>query len=962
MTFPQTPRVLLGELQMDSADWANITSDIYSQRQPVTITRGQPAEGSQSSPSTCTLLLKNPGGRYSPRNPMSPYYGKIGRNTPLRISYGRGAYGLVLRSFANGRGETTADTAGISITGDTDIRVDMEVISGQGSVWSGNFDIASKFLNADASRSWTLRLVAGKLRFNWFTAGTAASVKQAESTVVVGGAATGRRAVRVTIDVDNGAAGNTVTFYTAPDISGPWTVLGAPVVQAGVTSIFDGNAVLRIGANPDTSTWTWVQAAGCAVYSAELRSGIGGTLRANPLFTAQPLDPNPIGSALFFDAQGNGWWPNGDPDVARIWYGDVDVRFHGEISSLPPDWDPSELDATVSIEAAGLLRRLGQGTDPAQTGLKDWVTHDKSALAAYYPLDGGEGTQYSLNLGGTYYLTTRFFAQGIPGQVPVFTYGKDMGPYLGTGMEFDASGSAYMRGDVGTPDPNVALDFVWTVPSNDPQTGFGVLVAHIQDYNNNYWALQLNDSTDSHKAHVTFVAGSVTAYPDSAVIPALADESTQPHHCRFQLTVNGGNTEYAVYVDGQLVDSGTQVGYVQNGCSITRVYYSRYPAQGQGVMNLGHWTVWANAVAAAIPTATEFYQAATGYAGETAGERIERICEVGGIPLEIAGDASETTVMGPQYSESKLTQIRDAEGTDRGILTEPRDGFGLRYIPLRAMIGQLVRLTLDHNAGQLDPPFSPTDDDQLTRNDVTVVRREGGTYRLTKETGALSALDPPFGVGRYRDEVTVNTLTDDQLPGIAAWLVAQGTLDEARFPSVGVNLGMPGIQSAGLEDDCLAVDVGDLITATNLTALSIYSDVVLLVLGYVEEISEGGFKHTIRWNCQPGTLYVGAFYSAAVAGEDRYASAGSSLNAGVTTTATSLSVKTDAGNALWTTTAGEFPFDIDIGGERITVGGISGGSSPQTFSPVTRSVNGVVKAHNADAPVQLWKIPRYAAV
>lgn len=964
MVFPATPRVLLGEIQVGGTDWANITDDIFSNRSTVTMTRGQPAEASQSVPSTLSLLLNNPGGRYSPSNPLSPYYDKIGRNTPIRISYGRGAYGLVLKGQSTGRSETISDSAGLSITGDTDIRVDMELLLvDNGSLWGlGDFDIASKFGNSDPARSWTFTQRAGKLRFNWFTAGTAASVKQAESTVAIP-AGSGRKAVRVTIDVNNGASGNTVTFYTAPDITGPWTQLGAPVVQAGVTSIFDGTAVLRVGANPDASTWTVNQAAAATVYSAELRNGIGGTLAANPIYTNRPIDNNPLTTELFSDAQGNWWFPNGTADAARIWYGDVDIRFHGEISSLPPSWDASEKDPKVMVEAAGLLRRLGQGTDPAQTGLKDWVISDKTALAAYYPLDGGEGTQYSLNLGGTYYLSTRFFPQPVSvftggtwgASRPVFVYGKEINSLLSTGMEINATGASYFRGDVGTPDPNAALDFVWK------SAAMGVLTARVQDYNNNYYTLTLNTDVNGYTAKLEFYnynTGITSLLTTTGVIAAIADENQQPHHCRLQLTSASPNTNWELYFDGSSVATGSVLGATLNGVSLTRVYYSRYI--NQTYTTLAHWTVWANTSAAAIPTAAEFWQAATAYAGEMAGERIERICDVSGIPVEFVGDAYDTAVMGPQYSEATLTQIRDAEGTDLGILTEPRASFGLQYRTLRSMIGQDVAVTLDHNAGHIAPPFEPTYDDQNTRNDVTVVRREGGTYRFTKETGKLSALDPPNGVGRYRDEVTINCLTDDQLPGFAAWLVAQGTVDEPRFPVVNVELHSKGIQDTpGLEAACLAADIGDLLVVSNVSALGLYDAIYLLIIGVTEVVSDGGFKHTLQWNCQPGSLYRGAEYSAAVGGADRYDTGGSSLAASATSSATSLSVATAAGNSLWTTTAGEFPFDINVAGERMTVTNITGAASPQTFT-VTRSVNGVSKAQSSGAQVRLWKTPRYS--
>jgi len=63
-------------------------------------------------------------------------------------------------------------------------------------------------------------------------------------------------------------------------------------------------------------------------------------------------------------------------------------------------------------------------------------------------------------------------------------------------------------------------------------------------------------------------------------------------------------------------------------------------------------------------------------------------------------------------------------------------------------------------------------------------------------------------------------------------------------------------------------------------------------------------------------------------------------------------VATAAGNVLWKT--GAASFDLLMEGERVTVTNISGASSPQTFT-VTRSVNGIVKAHAAGLAVSLFR-------
>ncbi|MEV3857721.1 hypothetical protein AB0J38_25775 [Streptomyces sp. NPDC050095] len=83
MVFPQTPLSFTVELWYDGG-WQNITSDVrYSDK--IQIQRGRRAESGRPEPSSCRLTLSNRTAKYSPDNPMSPLYGKIGRNTLLRV-------------------------------------------------------------------------------------------------------------------------------------------------------------------------------------------------------------------------------------------------------------------------------------------------------------------------------------------------------------------------------------------------------------------------------------------------------------------------------------------------------------------------------------------------------------------------------------------------------------------------------------------------------------------------------------------------------------------------------------------------------------------------------------------------------------------------------------------------------------------------------------------------------------
>lgn len=958
MTFPDEARPMLFELQVGATDWANITPYVFSNRSRTDITWGVPGEYSQSGPTTLAFQINNAAGLFSPRNPLSVLYEKIGRNTPVRCSIGEGAYGMVLglphATESNGRAESV-DSAQLSPTGDLDLRIDMEILPDSSRLWTtGNFDLITKYISVDADRSYSFYVIGGKLRLAWTPDGTSASLRVAESSVALPGPTTGRRAVRVTLDVDNGAGGVDVKFYTAPTMAGSWTQLGTTQTSAGTSSVFNGGATTRIGANRDSSTHTWGVVPHCTVYKAQIYNGINTNIIASPVFDTQPLDPVPFGFSNFSDAQGNNWTYNGSADAARIWYGLVDIRGHVECSSFPNRWDTSGNDAWVPIEGAGLLRRLGNGQDPAQTGLRDWIMGQDPPPTSYFPLSGAEGTKYSLNLGDIGTNSLKFYPEG----APVYTYGKDFGtPYLGSAMELNATGDTNkMRGDVSTADDNFTLDFVFQSPridndsGSDLNTNMGVLKILVWSYDYDRWQLQLQDSANGGTLQLTWFAydglGSMT-FPASAAIPALLDNDI--HTCRFQVDTTQPSQTAKVWIDGELVDTRiAATGRQINGTWMYQMFYSRYA--GQTVMNLGHLTGWSDPGVPAPPDVADFHEAAMGYAGELAADRLVRIAALGNIPLTITGANADTMNMGPQFSESKLSQLRDAEAADMGFLHEPRDRFGLEYRTRVSMIGQTPALTLDYSAGHIVPPFEPTDDDQLTKNDVTATRREGDSYREQALTGRLNVAEPPDGVGRYHDQVEVNVQTDGLLPGIAAWLVNLGTVDQARYPSVTVDLGI--LAAAGLDAAARAVGVGDLLVCTGMDDLGVYDDVRLLVLGGHEIVSDGGFRHLITWNCAPYQGYEGSVYAtSASVGDAHYDTDGSELAADISTSATSLSVA-KTGSTLWTTDSAAFPFDVMVGGERMTVTAITGASSPQTFT-VTRSVNSVVKAHAAGTAVQL---------
>jgi hypothetical protein len=167
----------------------------------------------------------------------------------------------------NGNFMSVPDEAALDITGDIDIRVRVAMDDWTPAGISG---LVSKWLTTGNQRSYSFRLLTtGVLRLVWSADGTAEISK--DSTAAVGTTDGAVKWVRATLDVDNGASGNDVNFFTSDD-GATWTQLGSTVTTASTTSVYSSSADLSIGQVQASTNMT----AG-KFYRAQILDGIGGT-------------------------------------------------------------------------------------------------------------------------------------------------------------------------------------------------------------------------------------------------------------------------------------------------------------------------------------------------------------------------------------------------------------------------------------------------------------------------------------------------------------------------------------------------------------------------------------------------------------------------------------------------------------------------------------------------------------
>lgn len=613
--------------------------------------------------------------------------------------------------------------------------------------------------------------------------------------------------------------------------------------------------------------------------------------------------------------------------VAKVVDGTRRYRFYGEVSSWPVRSDISGTDVYVPVEAYGVFRRLGQGAAPLDSAYYRAVIRKASSLVDYWPFEDAAGSTsiasatggHPMNWNGTPTLASdNNFVCSSPLAVMDAT------------TEFHAGTTPYTAGNY------TQIRFLFTYPAGAAMNQ--VLVRASTTGTASTWdvyaatggGLRIS-AFDQADTNVLFT-GPLTETDGALLLVSL------------ELTQNGANVDYALQTVTVGNSTSSSITGTLNSYTVGRVKQLLVsPGGGTNTAVVGHLTLQN-----AITPVTEFATQLAAGAGEAAGRRAERLCAEEGIEFHSVGDLDDTAQMGAQNPSTLLTLLAECETADNGMLYEPRDALAVGYRTRTSMYNQSAALDLDCAQHEIADSLSPVEDDQATRNDVTATRTNGSWARVELGSGALSVLPPPDGVGRYADSVTVNVAADTSLRDQAGWRVHLGTVDEDRHPTVPVNLKHPAFAgSQTLRNGALVVDVGDRLTISNPPSWLPPDTISQLVRGYSEFFT--GDQHMITYTCSPESPYQVAVIEDTVLGH--LDTEGSQLTVDISAAAASVSVTTTSG-PVWTTAAGDFPFDVTVGGEVWTVTAITGATSPQTFT-VTRSINGVVKPHKAGTALSL---------
>lgn len=907
MAFPATVLPMMTEMLLDGV-WTDVTSRRRALN-GLTITRGRRDWSSRVVASQAAQVFENADGFFSNRLPTSVNFGRLGRNTQIRHR-NRWVYDTMDRNVANSWSSTT--TGQVWTNAGT-----------AGDYFGDGVRMFHKHTNRNVYRSSTLALPVGCV--------------DVTATVSVPAVATGGP---ISFHV---LAGSGLTdYYAAVATFGTGSTVTLDIAKmsgGGLSTVASGGTVGSYGA--DTQ------------WSVRIQRLAGGYLRAKawPASTNQPaawtvVTNAPDTSLTSFTTAGlrsllNAANTNALDVFLAFWDFEVnDFRFWGETPAFAPVWDASGKNVTVPVEAAGILQRLSGPRAPERSPLYrsvSGVTPNDYVPAAYWPMeDGPDADRFASNSPDVNAMT--FVGTVSPASDETLP-GSAALPVFETGSAASFTVPAYADTGAWVVQATVKLSGSATVFALSTD-GTGARITMAANFGTGNFDITVYDATGAsvYTGALPFVTANITGQWLSVCF-GTDGSGTDQFNATYQIM--GGSTVFGFgdLISGRYgrITGGTVLAGLTATASVGHVAVFTDPAFSQGIDDV------INA------------RAMNGWAGETAGDRLARLCREHSIPFELIGSAASTKTMGPQRIAKLVDLLFDCADVDQGILYEPRDAFGLAYRTGASLYNQSGGPAIDYTAGVLAPPFQPVEDDQLLLNDVTVTRINGSSGRATVTTGPLSTQDPPDGVGTIDSGPQVNLYRDSECEQLAGWLTHLGTWDEARYPVARFEMAAPDVASdAALTAGLAALDLGDVFTVTNLPSWQPPDPAGLMVQGTTEYVGDGK-DWALSFNCVPSGPYkVFQMDDTALCRlEGDHALASS-----VTSTATSWSVKTNSG-AVLTADDAQDGQQWMVEGELVTVTDIAGTSSPQTVT-VIRSVNGVVKAHGANAPIALYPAPYLA--
>jgi hypothetical protein len=885
--------------------WVEITEDVRLESAHsgggIRIKRGKANESPIAEPTECDMVINNRSGKYSEENPASPYYGRIGRNQPVRVAYSR-----VTDDF---------DRTVSNSWGSTPDWVDANDDTRSGWPWAihgtaANFDVAAGEATIQAAsgfQSATFGVYA--------SADVLVRMKVSNRTSEFG----------IVLRQNSPSATYYYTAHIKPDTTDTLRIFRVTPSAATVDSA-------SLPENIEVDTWYWVRA---QISGRRLRARLWQDGTAEPATwlvtktdTEGPANgvPEPTGSVGVCCFGGDALVTFANFEV-NVW------RAHTEVVSLPVKFDLSRTDRWVRLHTRGVLQRLGQGRKALDSALSYHLRRYLPASAMWYQLERDAAS--NAVAGGR-----AGVASGVTMEAPEITGAKALPGVAGVAHLSEDSSS--WRGTA----PDTADIDEWSVLffyQLDSNPGSDVLLFTV-------------NSTGTGRTFKVFLEADgdsrVDVYAADGV--TLLDSFTQTLYGTVEIPVGswvanmlyvwsaGGTVNWSL---NQIRPGGVEIFFEMGGAYTGSAgmfrqiqAHSSSVHTAAGGLRFTQVMQYAGMFDFASP---EFARAAAAYVGETNTERFGRLCDDVGVAWSIIGSSADGHPMGVQLPSKFLDLLEECAEVGSFNLEEDRNSMEL-VLHSRQSIYNSPTLPLDVDQGHLSEPLDPAPDDQQTRNDVTVSRPNGGSARSVQTSGPLNVNPPeedPDGVGIYDEAPEVNYGSDDELQGAADFRRSRGTIKVPRYPSLTLDLASAAYnEDPSMTARALDIDSGTLLEVVNPEAHP--GSLPQIVQGYEETIDQ--FDYDLVAVTTPAQVY-----QVGVSGYTTRVQPSSIVSAApflVGTDTQLICRRSDPDEDLWVPTSDDAAvadFDVMVAGVRLHVTSITGSSDPQTINVDATPTNNV---------------------
>lgn len=613
------------------------------------------------------------------------------------------------------------------------------------------------------------------------------------------------------------------------------------------------------------------------------------------------------------------------------------VLFTGYIKGWPPRFDGPQryvpitaVDRMSILEGIELLSVAAAEVNALTPALGVYLGDAAgSSSAALAPRTTGLLSRTSLSI--------RY--QGTAGGTLTFGSSIDEAPWLDTWAAF----AGHPNGTItdGCPSIRIPYDEVGPGP-------FAIAIA---------FKLDSSTSVTDHVLYASKTYAALSAVVSAGVlsvwngaVPVTAACSSDVLHT---LVVSfDGSSLMTVYLDG--VSIGTAVAAV--GIASTDIYLAGPDQAGRwgGRFQMGMLATFFIATPAMV---TAYDNAVRlGCTSEHSGDRVARILGYAGVNWATEGYVmAGKQLMGPAVlgGKSAAEALRDVAVTEGGgAVVYVRPDGKMAFLDRTFRNPGAPVMTIDAEGDLNGDAFQPEYDDANVVNDVTVTR-EGGLAQQVTDAASIAAFQ------RSTDSVTVYPATDVAALQLAQDRLSRNAWPALRIPKLAVDL--VTATTAGLYAALANLAIGARVRLSGITTTR--NGVVLFPLPSIDEYVEGwsidsdADTFDLSMDVTAADAPARGIWDDTTYGRWQPDPGSMTLQSSITAGATSLAVVTSGSSPTFSTTGGDYPLQIRIDEEVLTVSSAPGGSSsPQTLTVTRGQAGTIAAAHAAGAQITLYPL------